>query len=158
VVLEQIAGAYADIAAQKGIRLDIEPKLTTAKFDSDEKSLLTILRNLVGNAIKFCGKGGRIAVEVKETDRGFLVFTVTDNGIGMRPEDVAAFTNNEKVESCPGLSGEKGSGLGLDLVRNIVRSLRGNINLTSEPGKGTTFTISLPVSSDYASPKKGEAA
>ena len=109
---------------------------------SDERRFKQILVNLVNNAIKFTEEG---AVEVKaiEKDKSIEVM-VKDTGVGMKQEDLqklfAPFTQLDYT-----VSEEKGTGLGLYLVGNLVRLLNGEIRVESEYGKGSTFTFTLPL-------------
>ncbi|RZM07827.1 MAG: HAMP domain-containing histidine kinase, partial [Pedobacter sp.] len=105
------------------------------------------ISNLVANAIKFTPDGGQIAVQVtvrtiKETNH--LCFIVTDTGIGMAEETRLSIMSGIGT-STPGTAGENGSGLGLIMVRNLVRAYNGQLKINSLPGLGTSFTIIIPL-------------
>jgi CheY-like chemotaxis protein len=106
----------------------------------DGGRVIQVLSNLVGNAIKFTPAGGAITVRV-ETERGGARLSVGDNGPGI-PEDkrTRIFDRYWQVEETPG----KGRGLGLYIARGIVEAHRGRIWVDSEPGRGTTFSFTLP--------------
>ena len=70
--------------------------------------------------------------------------SVTDQGVGMNPHQLAAVLGREKSVSTAGTAGEKGSGLGLAICREMLKSQGGDLLVTSKPGKGSTFTIRLP--------------
>lgn len=111
---------------------------------ADEKSTLTVLRNLVLNAIKFTNVGGTITISVlkKETE---LEFSVSDNGIGMDDNKIKRlFSIKEKVTQ-PGTNGEIGTGLGLILCKEFIEKNKGRIWVESEPGKGSIFRFTLPL-------------
>ena len=109
---------------------------------SDERRFKQILVNLVNNAIKFTEKG-TVEVEAKEKDKSIDVI-VKDTGVGIKKEDMhklfAPFTQLEYT-----ISEEKGTGLGLYLVMNLIRLLNGEIRVESEYGKGSTFAFTLPL-------------
>jgi signal transduction histidine kinase len=114
-----------------------------AVVESDPRKLSVILRNLVGNALKFT-ESGSVRVEVALADDR-LVFTVADTGIGIRAEDQEAVF--EMFRQADGSDSRRygGTGLGLYIVRRFAAQLDGAVALASEPGVGSTFTVSLPV-------------
>jgi two-component system, sensor histidine kinase and response regulator len=111
---------------------------------SDENMVSTILRNLVSNAIKFTRPQGqvRITSEVKD---GYVCISVTDNGIGMKEDDMSKLFRIDVHHTTKGTSDEKGTGLGLILCKEFVEINGGQISLESKQGEGTTFTFSLPL-------------
>jgi signal transduction histidine kinase len=104
----------------------------------------TILRNLVTNAIKFTPKGGRIDVTAIEKD-GFLYISVKDSGVGMTKEALGNLFRIETSFTTRGTENEKGTGLGLILCKEFAEKQGGQIGVESEPGKGSTFWFTLPV-------------
>lgn len=111
-------------------------------FKADNTELEIIFNNLISNGIKYNHKGGRVDVLItKEND--CLIVQVQDNGIGINPEDKEKVFNdfvrikNEQTKNIAG------TGLGLAIVKKIVDLYYGNINIESEPGKGTCFTLTL---------------
>ena len=103
-----------------------------------------MLINLIANAVKFTPADGQVLVSARQEPDGRLRFVVSDNGIGMAPEDVAtAFAPFGQVQRDPSSSGE-GSGLGLPLSKALVELHGGSLELTSEMGRGTVITIRLP--------------
>jgi signal transduction histidine kinase len=104
-----------------------------------------VLLNLLSNAVKFTGPGGRIDLSVAPIDRDRFVLRVRDTGIGISPENVARlFRQFEQLDAGPGRR-YPGSGLGLSLTKKIVELMDGTIDVQSEVGRGTTFTVVLPV-------------
>lgn len=110
---------------------------------ADKNSLSTILRNLIGNAIKFTPAQGKVAITAEEQN-DMLMLKVADSGVGMTEDQVNKLFKESKRSSV-GTDGEKGVGLGLQLVQDFVRMNRAKLEVVSEPGKGSTFTIHFPI-------------
>jgi two-component system, OmpR family, sensor histidine kinase VicK len=113
--------------------------------DIDNSKFMQILNNLISNAIKFTHEGGTITITLTEkTDT--LMFTVSDNGIGI-PEDLMPFIFDKFSQAArPGLNGEPTIGLGLSIVKTIVEWHEGEISCESKEAEGTTFIVNLPKS------------
>lgn len=141
--------SLASLAAlQKNITFDnrVAPGATVM---ADVNMLALILRNLTGNAVKFTRNDGHVVLSVQEGEQGMLCWEITDNGIGIEADLVAAFNKEESphhqpLEHTPGTNHEKGTGLGLLLSKTFIALMNGHISLRSEPGKGSTFRICLP--------------
>ncbi|MCH8495675.1 MAG: transporter substrate-binding domain-containing protein [Balneolales bacterium] len=112
---------------------------------ADANMLKTILRNLVSNAIKYTHLDGEIMVSATQND-DVIEITVSDNGVGMSEEIRNKLFKIDKGVSIAGTADEKGSGLGLLLCKEFVEKHNGQIWVESEPGKGSSFTFSLPCS------------
>jgi len=111
---------------------------------ADKHMLETILRNLLVNSIKFTEKGGQIAVSAGPAEEGIIQVTVTDTGIGMKPEIAAKAFHLDPDNTRKGTSGESGTGLGLIICYEFVKKLGGRIWLESTEGKGSSFCFTLP--------------
>ncbi len=111
---------------------------------ADPQLLDTILRNLIGNAIKFTPKGGIVNIAVEPTNQ-MAHISVADNGIGIEKERLGTIFLPVNNQSTQGTENEKGSGLGLILVKEFVEKQGGSIWVESEPGKGSRFTFTLPL-------------
>lgn len=111
---------------------------------ADEDMISTIMRNFLNNAIKFTPTGGIITMETKQK-KGKIMISVTDTGIGIDRERLKNIFNPVKNEIERGTSGEKGSGLGLLLSGEFAEKHGGEISVQSKKGKGSTFTLTLPV-------------
>ena len=110
----------------------------------DPNHLSIIIRNLIGNAIKFTNKGGNVVVSYKESD-DLVEITVKDDGVGMPEEKLnKLFKVFGKEISNYGTQNESGTGIGLSLVHEFVRLNHGSIKVGSELGKGTAITIVFP--------------
>jgi len=116
---------------------------------ADENHLKVILRNLVSNAIKFTANNGKIKLSTV-IENNELIISVTDSGKGMTPEelDKLFFINTHFSNS--GTSGEKGTGIGLLLCKQLVELNGGKLKVKSQIGKGSTFYFNLPLVKAYA--------
>jgi two-component system, OmpR family, phosphate regulon sensor histidine kinase PhoR len=129
---------------KKGILVEqnIQPNLPTIKADLNE--ITRLLTNLLSNAIKYNKENGKIILEIT-TSSNYLKIRITDTGIGLKPEEKNRLFSEffrAKNEKTRGISG---TGLGLTIVKRIVDSYYGKIDVDSTYGEGTTFTISLPL-------------
>jgi len=105
--------------------------------------LKTIFRNLVSNAIKFTNTSGAVNINAEENS-GNVTISVSDNGIGINPEDLAKLFDISKVLTTKGTAKETGTGLGLLLCKEFVEKHGGKIWVVSETGKGSTFYFTIP--------------
>jgi len=110
--------------------------------DSDEMEI--ILNNLLSNAVKYNVAGGKVYLNVNILDE-HLVITVKDTGIGIEEDDIILLFNEFMRVKSPQTKHISGSGLGLSIVKRIVKLYKGNITVNSKPGEGSTFIITLPV-------------
>jgi two-component system sensor histidine kinase/response regulator len=106
--------------------------------------LKTILRNLVTNAIKFTNNGGTINISEEQTQSGIII-SVSDNGIGIKPDDLSRLFDISEVLTTMGTAEETGTGLGLLLCKDFVETHGGKIWVESEFGKGSNFKFTLPI-------------
>ena len=114
---------------------------------ADENMIRTILRNLITNSVKFTPEGGRVEVRTEKVNRQMAV-SVIDTGIGMTEDDLARLFRIDQDVKSIGKQEEKGSGLGLILCKEFVEKNGGSITVESEPGRGSTFTFTLPLHAD----------
>jgi two-component system phosphate regulon sensor histidine kinase PhoR len=130
-------------AAEKGIHLTYQPGATSLPVVGDGDALLSALGNLISNAIRYTPAGGQVAVRTGGDDACVWV-EVSDTGIGMTPEVQAQIF--EKFYRAPEARAAESSGLGLGLAltRQIVLAHEGDLSVTSAPGVGSTFRITLP--------------
>ena len=137
-------GSLTTLAREKGITL--ESSLNTHHVKADRDMVLTVFRNLINNAIKFCDSGDRITVTAApyEEVQGHVLVAVTDTGVGMDADKISAFIDGRRLQTTAGTSGETGSGLGLRICQNLVRRHGGNLWVVSDPGQGCTVRFTLP--------------
>jgi len=105
----------------------------------------TILRNLVSNALKFTNNGGTINVSSEENSENVTI-SISDNGVGIKPENITKLFNISEVITTKGTAEETGTGLGLLLCKEFVEKHGGKIWVESEVGKGSEFKFTLPMS------------
>ncbi len=126
-------------AAEKGITLVQQVDMKQAL---GEYNIITIaIRNILTNAIKFSTAGSTVHVHTLQDKNGVLI-SIRDAGIGMSPEQVQQLYSND-TGSTPGTAEEKGSGLGIFLVRELLQKINGSLIISSEIDKGSCFTIVL---------------
>lgn len=144
---------FQPMAAEKG--LDITLGTLTPNcgdlWRSDAFRVKQIMSNLIGNAVKYTDQGS-VKVEIRISPRQHLIIYVSDTGRGMSPTDCQrifdAFTR------LPNGQGKEGVGLGLSITREVVQMLGGTITVASEEGKGSCFTVSLPIKKEEKKQKK----
>ena len=144
---------FKPMAVEKGLDITLGT-LTTNCGDlwrSDAFRVKQIMSNLIGNAVKYTDRGG-VKVEIRISPRQHLIIYVSDTGRGMSQADCQrifdAFTR------LPNGQGKEGVGLGLSITREVVQMLGGTITVTSEEGKGSCFTVSLPIKKEEKKQKK----
>src|SRR4029078_9802374 len=110
----------------------------------DVIKLQQILSNLVSNAIKFTPEGGRVVLKA-EVDAADVVLTVADTGVGIAPEEQELVFEKFRQAGNPLTRAHEGTGLGLSIVRELTKLMGGEVTMRSELGRGTTFTVRLPL-------------
>ncbi|MDP3641843.1 MAG: CHASE domain-containing protein [Bacteroidota bacterium] len=133
---------HALIAEKKHISVSYNPTKNVFVF-ADELMLKTILRNLLVNAIKFTQEGGTIRISTSKTEN-WVTITVSDNGIGMSPDEMSNLFDVSRLQSKSGTANEKGTGLGLLLCKDMVSKHGGKIWVDSTAGHGSKFSFTLP--------------
>lgn len=141
-LLEEIHVSFEPLTAAKGLALhcDIAPELG-GTYICDPLRLRQIINNLLSNAVKFTDQGS-VTMTARYKDRR-LVVAIADTGKGMEPADRERIF--QEFTRLPGAQGKEGFGLGLSIVRMLVQLLEGTIDVDSVPGKGSTFTIYIPI-------------
>jgi signal transduction histidine kinase/CheY-like chemotaxis protein/CHASE3 domain sensor protein len=140
------------LATQKGLSFSSSLEAAPAKIRTDAQRLGQILKNLLGNAIKFTDRGS-ITLTVRSAPGSMVSFEVRDTGIGIGPDQHEAIF--EAFRQADGSTHRKygGTGLGLSIARDLARRLGGDILLHSTPGEGSTFVLNLPEQyADQAAP------
>lgn len=141
--IDLIISQLIDLALAKNIsiRVEIDQNL---RILADRHMLDTIIRNLLSNGIKFSNALAEIIVSAEQID-DFIKISVKDSGIGINHDTLKDLFSKTIMISTRGTHGEKGSGLGLELCRDFVEMHSGKIWAESEPGKGSTFSFTLPL-------------
>jgi signal transduction histidine kinase len=143
---EKIERLFSPQAANKKINFKVLTDSKTGDISFSKNKLLQITGNLISNAIKFTPLNGQVTVELSIiiTRTKQLSIKVSDTGSGMDQDTIHQIMYGEQ-KSTQGTSGEKGYGFGLMLVKHLIIKLNGSLNIESEPDKGTTFSVLLPI-------------
>ncbi len=130
-------------AARNGVRLGttLEPGVETIR--GDERKIRQVLLNLLSNAVKFTGQGGEVTVRASRAEGGTRI-AVADTGIGIAPEDQQVIFEAFRQVGTDYTRKREGTGLGLSLARRLVEAHGGSISVSSQPGKGSTFSFFIP--------------
>jgi signal transduction histidine kinase len=143
--IEEVAAVIKGIAQKKRIVVGIEIGAGLDAITLDQHKFKQVLYNLLSNAVKFSDEGGQVDIHARRLDPHRFEVQVRDTGIGIKAEDInRLFTEFEQLDSGTARRFE-GTGLGLALTKKIVEFQGGRISVESEPGKGSVFTVVLPV-------------
>ena len=146
-IIESSINTVSGTALKKGVEIEnlIEPAL---HIYGDKNLIIQAFNNLLSNAVKFTKLGDRIMItsNVPQTS-GFITFSVKDTSTGIKENNLDKLFSIETKYTSEGTAGEKGSGLGLSLVKDIIEKHGGKIEVKSEFGRGTEFIFTLPVAS-----------
>ena len=147
-LISDMARTFEPMARQKGLQLitTLDPALAPA-METDRQRLEQVLKNLMSNAIKFT-EAGSVTLNITRAPGDRIAFAVTDTGIGISKENQQSVFDAFKQADGTISRRYGGTGLGLSISRELSRLLGGQISLTSAPGKGSTFTLTLPVTYD----------
>jgi signal transduction histidine kinase len=140
-VVADVESLFSHMAVQKRIELTSDVHPGTLAY-ADKALVNIIIRNLVSNALKFTPAGGKVDIRVwPEGEKVFV--SVTDTGIGINPETLEKFNDERQLATTIGTDKEIGTGLGLQLVSDLVKRNHGILKVDSTPGKGSSFTFTL---------------
>lgn len=154
--ISEVAASFIDLAEKKNIKLSLRPSVPDIYGWFDADKVEKIIRNLLSNAFKFTHDDGEISVMIAVVNPEqnaslsveHLKVTVTDNGIGIAPEELPMiFDKFYQAKSTSGIS-HTGTGIGLSHTQTLVDVHHGAITVESVRGKGTTFVVSLPIAKD----------
>ncbi len=141
-ISNELETVYGKIANDKNIQFQNHIQNGLEVY-ADSNALNTILRNLTDNALKFTPSGGIVILDAATTSECVKI-QISDNGVGISKEKLKTIFELQKDKSQAGTSDEKGTGLGLHLVQELVELNKGNIEVSSTPGKGTVFVLNFP--------------
>ncbi|MDZ7714891.1 MAG: hybrid sensor histidine kinase/response regulator [Balneolaceae bacterium] len=143
-LVEDTVELHRPTAINKGIFFDVELDYIL-NFYLDRHKIEQAISNLISNALKFTPEGGTISVKLEKVDKDpqKAIIEVSDTGIGMSEDVINNLWDGDSEKVRYGTSGEKGSGIGLSLVKGFVDLHDGEIRVDSEEGKGTSFIINL---------------
>jgi heavy metal sensor kinase len=142
-IVRDACDLFQPLAEDKGISMtcNVHDKFT---FYGDIRMVQRMIANLLDNAIKYTPSDGPVAVSVHSDDRRSVVVSVRDTGVGISPKDIPHIF--ERFYRCDPSRPQTGIGLGLSLAQAIAHAHGGNIVVISIPDKGSTFTVTLPIS------------
>ena len=148
---QEIIESFKQHAADREVHLEFYPEPDVLAACVDHKKIEKILINLISNAIKYNSKGGMISVTLKEF-QGKAFFTIRDEGIGIAEENrnkifESFYQHPSEIANTNGI--EKSTGIGLSLTKSLVQIHRGEIQVESKLGKGSAFTVMIPISKEY---------
>ena len=145
-VVRQAAAATQGLFRSRAVRLQMALPSQVPTVLADRDRLTQVLLNLLTNAVKFCAPGtGLVHLELLVTDRGTVRVQVRDNGVGIAPEQQATIFEKFRQAGSQAADQPRGFGLGLPISRLIVRQFGGDLWVDSEPGRGASFSFTLPI-------------
>lgn len=146
LLLQDITSRFTAVAAKKNIGIHFSNTRSHLLF-SDRESCQQIIENLLSNAIKYTYPGKQVYLTVEKNNNS-LALSIRDEGQGISPDErPLLFQRFQKLSARP-TGGELSTGLGLSIVKYLVDKLKGEITVESEPGKGSVFTVLLPLEKD----------
>ena len=137
---------FKETSQKKQIELIANGKVNNKAY-ADKNMVNTIVRNLINNALKFTNKGGKISLSTKTINQQIEV-SVTDTGIGMTEDIIKKVLDSDELYSSAGTMDEPGTGLGLAICQEFLDAHDSKLWIQSQPGKGSTFYFSVPVSQE----------
>jgi signal transduction histidine kinase len=140
-IVARAGDLYREVAEAKGVAIELRPAVDDVVVLADRVGLERVAANLIDNAVKYTPSGGRIEVDVR-IENGEAILSIRDTGQGIAADELPRVW--ERLFRGDASRNERGLGLGLSLVRAIVQAHGGTVAVTSEPGKGSTFTVRLP--------------
>jgi two-component system phosphate regulon sensor histidine kinase PhoR len=141
--LAHVVQALQPLAERSGITLKLQPANSPTLVRGDRDELVQVFQNLIQNALKYGKAGGSVDVSVGRRP-GRLLVAVKDNGSGIAAQHLPRLTERFYRISVAASRERGGTGLGLAIVKHILNRHRGELEVKSEVGRGSTFTVSLP--------------
>ena len=142
-LFDELRETMEPLAREKSLKVEEDLPADIPPVEADRAKLRRILVNLVSNAIKFTSRGGRVTMRARRED-GSVRVSVSDTGVGIAPEDVKRLFDKYEQARSRATRGEKGTGLGLYITKQLVELHGGEIKVDSEVGKGSTFSFTIP--------------
>jgi signal transduction histidine kinase/CheY-like chemotaxis protein/AraC-like DNA-binding protein len=156
---QEIVESFQQHASDRDVNLEFYPEPDDLPAFVDQRKIEKILINLISNAIKYNSKGGIVSVTLKES-QGKAVFEIGDDGIGISEKNqnkiFESFYHHPVTNAANENGIEKSTGIGLSLTKSLVQIHRGEIKVKSKVGKGSTFTVTIPIAKDHYADIKEE--
>jgi signal transduction histidine kinase len=149
-LLENAMSMVRERATRQGISVTIATDPSVGLVEADERKVKQILFNLLSNAVKFTPGGGQVTLAASTAD-GHVEISVRDTGVGISADDQERIF--EEFYQVGASRTQEGTGLGLALTRRLVELHHGRLNVESEPGVGSTFTVTLPIHQTEVAPE-----
>jgi signal transduction histidine kinase len=145
-ILDEVVQSLQHRIAEKRLVIGLNLAENLPLLWADQIRLNQILTNLLSNAIKYSAEGGEIQLSAKEqVDPSAVLISVTDSGLGIKPEDQAQVFSKYFRSNETRVRAETGTGLGLNIAKLLVELQQGEIGFVSEYGVGSTFTFTVPI-------------
>ncbi|MGQ9857501.1 MAG: sensor histidine kinase [Thermodesulfobacteriota bacterium] len=142
--LRHVTSLYEEEAKAKGLDFQVRIHEPIPDVLSEDSLVDELLTNLISNAVKYTPRGGSVVVSLSKEGRAWVKLEVTDTGIGIPVEKLPKlFTEFFRASNARAMD-ERGTGLGMVIVKESLDRIRGTIQVTSKPGQGTTFTCLIP--------------
>ncbi len=142
-LIKTAAQSFQKKLENKNIELKLELEANLPKIKLDEQKIQQVISNLLDNAIKYSSAGSTITLKTYQSDQQELCFKVIDEGMGIKQEDLPLIF--ERFFQVDKSRSHEGIGIGLTIVQKIIKAHKGEIQVKSELGKGTTFKVRLPL-------------
>jgi signal transduction histidine kinase len=150
-LLRELTETMTPVAREKGIELETATRGDISVIEADRAKLKRIVVNLLSNALKFTPRGGKVTLSAEHTAATTRI-SVADTGVGISPEDVNKLFDKYEQARNRATQGEKGTGLGLYITKQLVELHGGTITVESKPGQGSVFHVVIPDASRRESP------
>jgi two-component system sensor histidine kinase GlrK len=144
VLIRRAVREIGPLAEKKSVTITVEAGEGLPLIQVDTERMLQVLRNLIGNAVKFTPRDGHVHVSAQASEQGIAV-SVKDTGVGISTESLTAIFDKFQQDVLTHSSKIKGTGLGLSFVKHIIKDHGGKIWAESTLGQGSTFIFVLPV-------------
>jgi signal transduction histidine kinase len=144
-LIKNSVDSYIFLTKNKKISVSSHADPALPAIKADPRRLDQVLSNLLSNAIKFTPESGEIEIRAEQENHAAIKLTVKDNGVGILPEEIPTLFQKYGQTSSGKTSAQKGTGLGLLIVKTIVESHGGTVNVESVAGQGASFIVRLPV-------------
>ena len=140
-VIDQVPSSLNMLMEKKQLFFKVKGELSTLRMDKNHFTV--IIRNLTHNAIKFSRNNTEIVLDLSENEEYHIV-SVEDSGVGMTNEKINDILKNNLTQSILGTDGEKGTGIGLNLVKELIDRNNSKLEILSREGVGSKFTLHIP--------------